>query len=221
VKVASAAQFFDAIARRYDRVYALDAAATRARMKRVLAALPPAPARVLDLGVGTGRELPALLDAGYEVVGLDVSREMLAICAKRTRPIAVVEADLWAPLPFADAAFDAAIALHGTLAHPTRPEGAHAALARELARILRPGSAVVAEVPSRTWLDAMGAVDTGGARIARTAEGRAVHEDLVAGVAIEAVVPSDEEWRAAFSEVFDVTLEALDESEVLLRARRR
>jgi SAM-dependent methyltransferase len=220
VKVAGAAGFFDAIARRYDRVYALDAAATRARMAQVIASLPRAPARVLDLGVGTGRELPALLDAGYEVVGLDVSREMLAICARRSRPIAVVEADLWAPLPFGDASFDAAIALHGTLAHPTHPEGAHAELARELARVLRPGSPVVAELPSRRWLDGILEIDEGASRIARTGEGRAMHEDRVVGVAIEAFVPSDAEWTAAFAPWFEVSLEPLGESEVLLVGRR-
>ncbi len=95
VRVVSAAEFFEAIARRYDRAYALDATTTRARMKRVLSHLPPAPARVLDLGVGTGRELGPLQDAGYEVTGLDVSPSMLAQCARRARPVTLVEADLW------------------------------------------------------------------------------------------------------------------------------
>jgi SAM-dependent methyltransferase len=215
------ARFFDAIARRYDRAYGLDAAATRQRMARVLAALPKGPARVLDLGVGTGRELPALLDAGLEVTGLDLSPKMLAICARRTRPVATVEGDLWGPLPFADASFDAAIALHGTLAHPTHAEGAHAALARELARVLRPRSPFVAELPSRKWLESVDVMDTGDTRFARTAADRALHEDRVAGVSIEAVIPSDAEWIAAFAPWFDATCEPLGASETLFVATRR
>lgn len=72
-----AAAFFDAIAGRYERAYALTTAASRARMARVLGVLPAAPAQVLDLGVGTGRELTALLDAGHAPTGLDASRAML------------------------------------------------------------------------------------------------------------------------------------------------
>ncbi len=139
-------RFFDAIARRYDRVYAPGAAESRARMGRVLASLPSA-SKILDLGVGTGRELPSLLDAGHEVVGLDLSPEMLAVCARRARPIAVVLADLWERLPFADGAFDAVLALHGTLSPTRSPEAAITGVAIEAARVLRVGGVFVAEVP--------------------------------------------------------------------------
>jgi ubiquinone/menaquinone biosynthesis C-methylase UbiE len=222
VKVVSPAAFFEAIARRYDRVYALDATVTRARMKRVLAHLPPAPARVVDLGVGTGRELGSLQDAGYEVTGLDVSPAMLALCARRARPITLVEADLWTTLPFSDASVDAVIALHGTLAHP--PErGAYGALATECARITRPGGAFVAEVPSQAWLKELRGetVGTAGARLARIAEDRLLHQDDATGLAVEAVVPSDDEWRATFAPAFDVTCEVLGEAETLVVGRRR
>jgi SAM-dependent methyltransferase len=221
VKVVPAPEFFEAIARRYDRAYALDAPTTRTRMKRVLSHLPPAPARVLDLGVGTGREVGSLQDAGYDVTGLDVSPAMLALCAKRARPIALVEADLWGPLPFADSAFDCVIALHGTLAHP--PERtAYAALAKELARILRSGGAFLAEVPAQAWVKALKeTVEEGESRITRLADDALLHEDRSAGVAIEAVVPSDDEWRATFAGAFDVTCEALGEIERLVVAVKR
>src|SRR5437016_2057046 len=109
-----ARRFFDAIAGRYERAYAPDARASRARMEGLLAALAergaqrvasprPSPLKVLDLGVGTGRELSALLDAGHDVVGLDVSKAMLERCDRRARRIPLVEADFWGPLPFADA----------------------------------------------------------------------------------------------------------------------
>jgi SAM-dependent methyltransferase len=225
VKVVSAPEFFEAIARRYDRAYALDSTTTRARMTRVLAHLPTAPARVLDLGVGTGRELGALQDAGYDVTGLDVSPAMLAQCARRARPVRLVEADLWAPLPFEDASMDAVVALHGTLAHP--PErAAYGRLARELGRVVRAGGALVAEVPAQSWVMRLRSGDAGGVeredgRVTRLADDRLLHEDRAAGMAIEAVVPSDDEWRTTFAEAFDVECEALGEAETLVVARRR
>lgn len=195
----SACAFFDAIASRYDREYAPERETTRARMERVVAELPARrPCRVLDLGVGTGRELPALLDAGFDVVGLDVSNEMLARCARRARPIPLVEADLWAPLPFAAGAFDAAIALHGTLAHPPMDLDATltavAAFAREVARTA-PGT-FVAEVPSPALLDAIERGELPTAR--RTGRDRFVHEDVATKRAIEARVLSAGAWKEAF-----------------------
>ena len=222
MKVVSPVEFFEAIARRYDRAYALDAATTRARMKRVLAHLPPPPAQVLDLGVGTGRELGALQDAGHEVTGLDVSPAMLALCARRARPISLVMADLWGPLPFEDASVDAVIALHGTLAHPPERD-AYRRLAGEVGRIVRAGGTFVAEVPAQIWVMRLrtAAVEDAGARITRIADDRVLHEDRAAGLAVEAVVPSDEEWRETFAGAFDVECEALGEAETLVVGRRR
>jgi SAM-dependent methyltransferase len=222
VKVVGPVEFFEAIARRYDRAYGLDAATTRARMKRVLAHLPPPPAHVLDLGVGTGRELGALQDAGYLVTGLDVSPAMLALCARRARPVTLVEGDLWAPLPFEDASLDAVIALHGTLAHPPARD-AYLRLAGEVGRIVRAGGAFVAEVPAQVWVMRLrtAALEDAGSRITRIADDRVLHEDRAAGLALEAVVPSDDEWRKTFSEAFDVECEALGEAETLVVGRRR
>ncbi len=230
MKTVSPAEFFDAIARRYDRVYGLDRAASRERMAGVLAALPPASrtsadgrsraTRVLDLGVGTGRELGALQDAGYDVTGLDLSRAMLELCARRARPIPLVLGDLWEPLPFDDASFDAAIALHGTLAHAPNSE-AHPKLARELARVLGDEGVFVSEVPSRGWAEALTAIDEGDRRIVRAANGGLLHEDRTADVAIEATIPSDAEWRAAFSGAFGVvTLEVISAAEIRVTARK-
>ncbi len=107
-----ARRFFDGIAGRYERVYGLPSAESRRRMTRVLGELPAAPARILDLGVGTGRELSALLDAGYHPTGVDLSPAMLARCARRSRPVDLVEADFWRPLPFDDASFDVVFSQH-------------------------------------------------------------------------------------------------------------
>lgn len=219
MKVVPAAVFFEAIARRYDRAYALGSGATKERMARVLAALPPSPAGVLDLGVGTGRELSALQDAGYAPTGVDASEAMLAVCARRGRPVPLVRADLWEALPFADGSFDACIALHGTLAHPPSRD-AYATLACEVARVVRPGGAFVAEMPSRAWLARIDVVPSETGRVAKTGEDTCVHEDDALGFAVEVVVPSDETWRETFGPWFAVTVTPLGASETLVTGVR-
>ncbi|MEO6420916.1 MAG: class I SAM-dependent methyltransferase, partial [Polyangiaceae bacterium] len=188
---------------------------SREGLVKLVARLPPQ-ARVLDLGVGTGRELTALLDAGHEVVGLDVSPAMLEICARRARPITTVCADLWQPLPFPDEDFDAVLALHGTLAH--LPSEEHVgALGRELARVLRGRGLVILEVPGEGWLTSLASSPSRGAfRATRTGPDRCVHEDRKAGLAIEATILSAERWNALLGEHFTVTFEEQSDTERLI-----
>jgi SAM-dependent methyltransferase len=211
--------FFDAIAGRYDRVYALSTDQSRLRMDRVLRELPPAPARVLDLGVGTGRELPSLLDAGHAPTGLDASEEMLARCSRRSRPVPLVRADFWEPLPLADDSFDAAIALHGTLAHPP-DAGALERLAREVARVVRPRGTWVIEVPAPAWLDEIERLQATEARIVRTGPRTCRYEDLVVGASIDACVLDAAEWRAALGDRWTVRVEPLGSLEWLVVGAR-
>ncbi len=193
--------FFDAIAPRYDRVFAREPAELRAHVDRALTAIGEAPRDVLDLGVGTGLELPRLLDAGHRVVGVDVSPEMIALCNKRSRPIRCVEADFWQGLPFDDASFDAVIALFGTLAHAP-DEKALARLAGEVGRVLREGGVFFAEVPSPKWADAHPAF---------------VDEKTGERIAIRAQPASA--WREAFAE-FEGSIDDRDaELEIRLRSR--
>lgn len=136
----------------------------------------------------------------------------------------LVQADFWAPpLPFADAAFDAVVALHGTLAHPP-DEGAMGRLARELARVARPGAVFAAEVPAPSWLDcldATGATDAQADRRARrTGPRTCVYEDLVTGASIEARLLDEAEWSAALAPDWRATFESIDELEWLVVARR-
>jgi SAM-dependent methyltransferase len=219
--VASAPRFFDAIAQRYDRVYAPPAMVSRLRMSRVLAALPSRPLRVLDLGVGTGRELASLLDAGHLPTGLDTSTAMLERCARRGRPTALVHADFWqAPLPFAPHAFEAAIALHGTLAHPPDPMAVER-LGAELARVVCPGGWLVAEVASPAWLDAVDAAQAPSDRVLRRTGLRAcVLEDRVVGLAIEARLLDASEWTKALLPSWLPQVRPVSESEWLLVAQR-
>jgi SAM-dependent methyltransferase len=211
----AARRFFDAIAGRYEREYSLPTGESRARLERLRSRLPAPPARVLDLGVGTGRELTAMLDAGYQPTGVDVSEVMLERCRRRARPVPLLLADFWEPLPFDGSSFDAAIALHGTLAHPPE-EGSLARLARELARVVCPGGTFVAEVPSPAWLD-RAASDP---RVRRTGPETATYSDPVTGAAIAMRLLSETAWAAAMGASWTTSVEPIGEAEWLVAAVR-
>ena len=94
--------------------------------------------RVLDNGCGTGFLFDAVRDripAAAEVIGLDISRGMLA--KARRRHDRLVRGDA-TRLPFADAAFDTVLA-RSLLHHLSDREAG----AREIARVLKPGGGLV------------------------------------------------------------------------------
>ena len=206
----SATAFFDAIAGRYSRAYALDSNESRRRMARALGLLPSPPADVLDLGVGPGREIPFLLDQGYAPVGLDSSKAMLEHCARRARPIPLVQADFWQPLPFEDRSFDGVLALHGTLAHSS-DAGALERLSFELARVTRPGAVWLSEVPSPAWLDSFD-IDFGSSDcvIRRTGTQACEYEDRIASASIHVRIPSADDWRGALAPLWTVEIENIE-----------
>ncbi|MGI5326005.1 class I SAM-dependent methyltransferase [Actinomadura nitritigenes] len=104
-------------------------------------------ARVVDVGCGTGRALPALRRAvgpAGRVIGVDLTPQMLhaARDADRARDAVLMLADA-RRLPFADARFDAVFAA-GLVPHMVDP----AAGLAELARITRRGGRLVIFHPS-------------------------------------------------------------------------
>lgn len=101
---------------------------------------------VLDAGCGPGPGLAALPDDA-RAVGLDLSREQLALARERTPAAALVRGDL-AALPFADAAFDTVVSL-GALLHV--PNADQPAVLDEFARVLRPGGRVLVSDGAGEW----------------------------------------------------------------------
>ncbi len=194
-------RFFDAIASRYDRVYARRADEMRSHMTRLLDLLGP-PRDVLDLGVGSGPELHRLLDGGHRVVGIDIAPSMIALCESRARKIRCICADFWSALPVDDDAFDAVIALFGSLAHCPRVQ-ARCELASEVARVLRPGGLFYAEMPAPAW----------------AAEHR-TFEDVATGARIDIDSVDASVWRDAFDKQLDVSVTEHG-SELCIVARKR
>lgn len=96
---------------------------------------------VLELGVGSGRLVPALQAAGCTVIGLDASRSMLTQCPVE---LATIQADL-AALPLRQTPFaGAAVCAFNTLFNLPTAE-AQLSLLRQVASTLITGGALVIE----------------------------------------------------------------------------
>jgi len=140
---------FDSMVALYDETRTIDQHCFDAALDFLVERFPPRRFRsVFEPGVGTGRVAIPLAGRGYRVTGVDISREMLAFLRERQTGIAAPQADT-TRLPFADAAFDAAIAVH--LFYFIRD---WKQAADEILRVIRPGGAVIlmhtgtgAEVP--------------------------------------------------------------------------
>jgi len=91
--------------------------------------------RCLDLGCGTGFAVPALVAAGWQVVGVDVSADQLAVADGVDAEL--VQADA-ADLPFEDDSFDAVVSV---LTHTDFDDPA--SVFAEVHRVLRPGGRFV------------------------------------------------------------------------------
>ena len=97
--------------------------------------------RVLDAGVGTGRNIP-FYPADAEMLGIDASAAMLARAERRRqrlgRVVTLRQMDL-TQLDLPDASFDAAVA---SFVFCVLPEPDQVPALRELRRVLRPGGRI-------------------------------------------------------------------------------
>ncbi|SOD99745.1 ArsR/SmtB family transcription factor [Caenispirillum bisanense] len=139
---ADAAAYFSRNAAEWDRMRSLhvdDALVER----RLTALLPPESAgELLDIGTGTGRMLALYGPHVERAVGIDRSREMLAVARMNLDHAGLAncmvrQGDMY-QLPAADAGFDSVV-VHQVLHFAERPADAIA----EAARVLRPGGRLV------------------------------------------------------------------------------
>ena len=134
--------YFRANAAQWDRIRSLyiDEKEVEAALLKLL---PAAGLRdLLDIGTGTGRMLEIFGPKVERAVGVDLSREMLAVARvnlerARLRNCSIRQADMY-QLPLPGASFDAVI-IHQVLHYAERP----AQVVAEAARVLRPGGILV------------------------------------------------------------------------------
>jgi len=114
----------------------------------------PQVGRILDAGGGPGRYSLELCRAGYEVVLLDVSSELISTARKhfeleaqvvQDRLIECVVGDVQNLSRFEDSCFDVVLCLGGPLSH-IRDPNARAKSMSELARVTKPGGVVAVSV---------------------------------------------------------------------------
>ena len=138
---AEVARMFDGVARRYDLTNTvLSFGLDRRWRRRTRQCLQLAPGdRVLDVAAGTGVSTAELGRGGVRAVACDFSLGMLRAgrAHRRRRTLPFVAGDAM-HLPFADAAFDAAVISFGL-----RNVADVAATLREMRRVVRPGGRLV------------------------------------------------------------------------------
>lgn len=140
--------FDQRIARQYNDQRAHPLAVAQQIGAAIAALLPPG-ARLLELGIGTGRIAYPVARAGCHVVGVDLSRDMLNEVGRQSAkdpgaPLLLAQADI-EHLPIKDRSMDAVLAVHVLHLVPDW----RAALA-EAARTLRSGGAFI---QGRDWVD--------------------------------------------------------------------
>jgi SAM-dependent methyltransferase len=134
---------FDQAAAFYDRTRR-DSAETEARVTAMLGGELAGRGLCLEVGVGTGRIALPLGAARIPLVGVDISRGMLARLVEKAggkAPFPLALADATA-LPFRQAAFGAAVAAHVLHLIPPWRE-----VVLELGRVVRPGGVILVNLP--------------------------------------------------------------------------
>lgn len=105
---------------------------------KVLALLPPKPARVLDVGAGEGYLCKLLKERGYEVEACDYQEDLFKVPG-----IPFHKADLNRSIPLPDGRFDCIVSIE-VLEHLEN----HVQFMREVMRVLRPGGTVILTTPN-------------------------------------------------------------------------
>ena len=135
---------FDGLSALYDQTRTVDPDCFAAALDWIAVRFPPTLfRRLLEPGIGTGRVALPLAARGYQIIGADISEEMLGACVSQSRSINAasglnfVRADT-VSLPFPAEAFDLCLAVHLFYFIPQWQQAI-----QEMLRVLRPGGALI------------------------------------------------------------------------------
>jgi SAM-dependent methyltransferase len=120
----------------------------RALHVRLVDALRPTTARILDAGCGTGGFLAALGTQRPDLIRIGLEWDPTAADRARSKSRAAIARGSVNAIPFADASFDAAVSADVLCHAAVDPPVA----LKELHRVLRPGGTVILNLPAYTWL---------------------------------------------------------------------
>jgi SAM-dependent methyltransferase len=117
------------------------------RLWKVLASLPEGPARLLDIGCGSGRNLMFIARhrPQYELVGTDIAETTASVLAELG--LHGVCADAAQGLPFPDASFDTVLCGE-VIEHVIDTDG----MLREIHRILKPSGKLILTTPNLAYV---------------------------------------------------------------------
>jgi ubiquinone/menaquinone biosynthesis C-methylase UbiE len=100
---------FDRVAEVYDKTRSLPNKVMKTLVKTLCVELKNC-ARILDVGVGTGRLAEPLQNAGFEILGIDISKKMMSKAREKgVQNLVIADARF---IPFKDKSFDVTISVH-------------------------------------------------------------------------------------------------------------
>ena len=103
---------------------------------------------MLDAGCGTGiPNAGRMVEIGFEVVGIDISRTMIATAQKNV-PSGTFRRMNMSKIDFPSESFDGVISCYAIIHNPRET---HAGIFRSFHRILKPGGAMLVSVASWAW----------------------------------------------------------------------
>jgi len=149
--------------------------------------------RVLDFGCGAGRLSNALAEHAAEIVGVDIAESMIAEAVRiNRRPdrVRFVHYD-GTRLPFETGSFDSAVSL---ISIQHAPPDVQLACLVELLRVVRPGGALVLQIPSHPVQPADLAPSAMRAAIELPSSPRQLHTGEVAALTVRVTNLGDGPW---------------------------
>jgi len=122
---------------------------------KLIQSLTPKPAKILDIGCGTGRHLLPLIKMGYKVTGIDPSKGMLQVLKAKDPTADVINADFF-ELPESKEKYDLIIMMWNTFNEISLTRAQALILLAKCSHALAPNGMILINIDDRSTLDLPG-----------------------------------------------------------------